>query len=53
MAQCVLEMGVVHMVATSKQLFRDALIGFVLGLVVVSGLTLATWQTRTPPSDNR
>jgi hypothetical protein len=33
-------------VARSKQLIRDALVGFVLGIVVVSGITFVTWTTR-------
>jgi hypothetical protein len=37
-------------VLSSKQLLRDALVGFVLGLVVMSGVALVTWQTRTPPA---
>jgi hypothetical protein len=40
-------MGVVHMVARPKTLFKDALVGFALGLIVVSGLAIATWGSRT------
>jgi hypothetical protein len=32
----------------SKQLLRDALVGFVLGLVVMTGVALVTWSTRSP-----
>jgi len=37
----------------AKQLVRDALVGFVLGIVVVSGIALATWQLRDPPAHAR
>jgi hypothetical protein len=46
-------MVVVHMVAKSKSLFRDALVGFALGLLVVSGLAVATWSSRTATSQSR
>jgi hypothetical protein len=46
-------MGVVHMVARSKTLFKDALVGFALGLIVVSGLAVATWSSRTATSQFR
>jgi hypothetical protein len=31
-----------------KQLLRDALVGFVLGLVVMSSVALVTWKARAP-----
>lgn len=37
----------------AKQLLRHAAIGFVMGLVVVSGLALVTWQSRAPTSVSR
>jgi hypothetical protein len=40
-------------VVNSKQLLRDALVGFVLGLVVMSGVALVTWQTRAPAAQIR
>jgi len=43
-------MGVVDMVEKPKSLVKDALVGFALGLLVVSGLAVATWSTRTPSS---
>jgi len=46
-------MGVVHMVAKPKNLLKDALVGFALGLLVVSGLAVATWSSRTASSHVR
>jgi hypothetical protein len=43
-------MGVVSMVEQSKSLWKNALVGFALGLLVVSGLTVATWNTRAQSS---
>jgi hypothetical protein len=43
-------MGVVDMVEKPKSLVKDALVGFALGLLVLSGLAVATWSTRTPSS---
>jgi hypothetical protein len=40
-------------VVNSKQLLRDAVVGFVLGLVVMSGVALVTWQTRAPAAQAR
>jgi hypothetical protein len=40
-------------VVNSKQLLRDAMVGFVLGLVVMSGVALVTWQTRAPAAQAR
>jgi hypothetical protein len=36
-----------------KQLFRDALVGFVLGLVVMSGVALATRPARSSAVQTR
>jgi hypothetical protein len=36
-----------------KQLFRDAMVGFVLGLVVMAGVAVVTWQARSPPVQTR
>ena len=36
------------MVEKPKNLFKDALVGFALGLLVVSGLAVATWSSRAP-----
>jgi hypothetical protein len=41
------------MVAKPKSLFKDALVGFALGLLVVSGLAVATWGSRTTSSHVR
>lgn len=41
------------MVATTKTLFRDALVGFALGLLVVSAVALATWHERSEVSEKR
>jgi hypothetical protein len=46
-------MGVVHMVVKSKSLFRDALAGFALGVLVVASVALATWSTRNPTAQVR
>lgn len=46
-------MGVEPMVEKSKGLFRDALVGFALGLLVVTGLAVATWETRAPSSQTK
>jgi hypothetical protein len=37
-----------HAAMKPKQLLRDALVGFVLGLMVMSGVALVTWRTRSP-----
>jgi hypothetical protein len=37
----------------SKQLLRDALVGFVLGLVVMAGVAIVTWSTRSPSIEMR
>jgi hypothetical protein len=34
------------MVEKRRNLFRDALVGFVLGLLVVSTLAVVTWSSR-------
>ena len=44
---------VVHMVEKSKSLFRDALVGFLFGLLVLSGIAVATWSSRTTSSQTR
>jgi hypothetical protein len=41
------------MVEKPKSLLKDALVGFALGLLVVSGLAVATWGSRTPSSNVR
>jgi hypothetical protein len=46
-------MVVVDMVEKPKSLFKDALVGFVVGLLVVSGVAVATWNSRTPTSHAR
>jgi len=40
-------------VVTSKQLLRDALVGFTLGVLVVSTVALVTWQSRADSSESR
>jgi hypothetical protein len=40
-------------VVNPKQLLRDALVGFVLGLVVMSGVALVTWQGRASAAQTR
>jgi len=40
-------------VVTSKQLIRDALVGFALGVLVVSTVALVTWQSRAQASETR
>jgi hypothetical protein len=44
---------VVHMVEKSRSLFKDALVGFLFGLLVVSGLAVATWSSRTTTSQSK
>jgi hypothetical protein len=45
--------GLVHMVEKPKSLFKDALVGFVLGVLVVSGIAVATWGDRHASSHTR
>jgi hypothetical protein len=40
-------------VTNSKQLVRDALAGFLLGILVVSVVALVTWQTRPAGAQTR
>jgi hypothetical protein len=40
-------------VTNTKQLLRDALAGFLLGVLVVSTVALVTWQTRPVASEAR
>lgn len=37
----------------SKQLVRDALAGFLLGVIVVGTVALVTWQTRPAATEAR
>jgi hypothetical protein len=48
-------MAVAHapVVTNSKQLMRDALAGFLLGILVVSVVALVTWQTRPAGAQTR
>jgi hypothetical protein len=41
------------MVEKPKSLFKDALVGFVLGVLVVSGIAVATWGDRHASSHTR
>jgi hypothetical protein len=41
------------MVEKPKSLVKDALVGFVLGVLVVSGIAVATWGDRTTSSHVR
>jgi len=41
------------MVEKRRNLLKDALVGFVVGLLVVSGLAVATWNSRTPAAQAR
>jgi hypothetical protein len=41
-------MGAVEMVEKRRNLVKDALVGFALGLLVVSCLAVVTWSSRTP-----
>ena len=40
-------------VTNTKQLMRDALAGFLLGVLVVSTVALVTWQTRPASAETR
>jgi hypothetical protein len=40
-------------VTNPKQLARDALAGFLLGVLVVSTVALVTWQTRSASAETR
>jgi hypothetical protein len=40
-------------VAKSKQLMRDALAGFLLGILVVSVVAVVTWHTRPAGAQTR
>jgi hypothetical protein len=40
-------------VISSKQLVRDGLVGFLLGILVMSTVAIVTWQSRSQASEAR